>query len=52
MTVRRDEYMSRIIDEKANMDVRTFINKCGFDGVTHYGFADFAVTKNPYPEVV
>ncbi len=52
LTVRRDEYMSRIIDEKANMDVRTFINKSGFDGVTHYGFADFAVTKNPYPEVV
>ena len=51
-TVRGKGYMDKIIDEKTGMDILTFVNKTGFDGVTHYGYTDFVDTKKSYPEVV
>lgn len=46
LTIRSRQYMQRMLDE--NTDIFTFINKVGFDGVTHYQFVDFAYMGRPY----
>jgi adenine C2-methylase RlmN of 23S rRNA A2503 and tRNA A37 len=52
LTVRRDSHMAQKIDEKSGMTVLEFINKTGFDGVTHYGFLDFVNIKQNYADVL
>lgn len=52
LTVRRDSHMAQNIDEKSGMTVLEFINKTGFDGVTHYGFLDFVNVKQNYADVL
>lgn len=52
LTVRSKQYMDIILDPATGMTVLEFINRCRFDGTTHYGFADFADMKNPYPTVL
>ena len=48
LTVRGDWHMEKPIDEKSSMTVLEFINKAGFDGVTHYGFFDFVPVNQSY----
>ena len=50
LTIRSREYMATMLDDKT--DILTFINKTGFDGVTHYQYYDFAKYNKPYTEIL
>ena len=52
LTIKSREYMSKILDKKTGTDIFTFINKTGFDGVTHYQYFDFANMGRPYLEIL
>lgn len=52
LTVRGDWHMEKPIDEKSGMTVLEFINKTGFDGVTHYGYFDFVPVKQRYCDLL
>ncbi len=52
LTIRGKGHMEEIIDEAKGTTVLEFINDCGFDGFTHYGFFDFADVKNSYINVL
>jgi len=50
LTIRGREYMQRKLDENTN--ILDFINRAGFDGVTHYQFFDFAYMERPYTQIL
>lgn len=52
LTIRSRDYMKKLVDKNGEMDIFTFINKTGFDGVTHYQFTDFANMNRPYLEIL
>ncbi|MBQ7346389.1 MAG: glycoside hydrolase family 99-like domain-containing protein [Clostridia bacterium] len=52
LTIRGREYMKKPADEKSGIDLFTFINKSGLDGLTHYQYWDFAPMGRPYPEIL
>ena len=50
LTIRSRKYMENMLDDKT--DIFTFINRAGFDGVTHYNFFDFAEMDRTYEEIL
>ena len=50
LTIRGRKYMERMLDDKTS--ILDFINRAGFDGVTHYQFFDIVWTGREYSELL
>ena len=50
LTIRSRDYMANKLDEETT--ILDFINKVGFDGVTHYNFFDYAKMNRSYTDIL